>query len=256
MAFQSSAFQPPPKPSRSEKIRGFGRAVRTLVLPPKGVPLLEESAWQRGKREGGELANRRAIQFMIVCAPIFAVGGLFFALPGFWWPLRVLLAALIGLGVAVVAALVVAGYYALRAPYGQRDEARNYARALGTHVDDYAEWARRREIADDFRRETLELARSVSEGNWHQSASDLETHWRTNAAAVQSQLREYGAGADITDEIDRQLAALEARDDGYGDDQIRRVVNNMQTACQNVWTMTRAADQPPTAPIPPTDGNG
>jgi len=113
---------------------------------------------------------------------------------------------------------------------------------LEAHIQDYAQWARRREIAEDFRRETLEFARSVSEGNWHQSASDLEEHWRGNAAAVQSQLREYGAGADITDEIDRQLAALEARDDGYGDDQIRRLVNNMQTACQNV--RTRAVVQP------------
>jgi hypothetical protein len=139
----------------------------------------------------------------------------------------------------------------LRAPRVQRDQAREYARALETHVHEYAEWARRREIAEDFRRETLEFARSVSEGNWHQSASDLDMHWRGNAGAVQGQLREHGADGDVTGEIDRQLAALDAKEDGYGDDEIRRIVNNMQTACQNVWTMTRAHDTPPIAPNPP-----
>jgi hypothetical protein len=76
-------------------------------------------------------------------------------------------------------------------------------------------------------------------------------HWRGNAGAVQGQLREHGADGDVTGEIDRQLAALDAKEDGYGDDEIRRIVNNMQTACQNVWTMTRAHDTPPIAPNPP-----
>ena len=98
---------------------------------------------------------------MIACAPIFAVGGLLFALPGFWWPLRVLLAALIGLGVAVVAAFVVAVYYALRALRGQRDEARAYARALEVYAKGLSQRADRLQIADDFRRDTLRL-RAVS----------------------------------------------------------------------------------------------
>jgi hypothetical protein len=48
-----------------------------------------------------ELAQGRAILFMIVSAPFFAVGGLFFVLGDVWWPLRVVLAALIGLGIAL-----------------------------------------------------------------------------------------------------------------------------------------------------------
>jgi len=253
MAFQSSAFQPPPKPSRSEKIKGFGRAVRTFVLPAKGVPLLEESAWQRGKREGSELANSRAIQFMIVCAPIFAVGGLFFALPGFWWPLRVLLAALIGLGVAVVAAFVVAGYYALRAPYGQRDEARNYAQALETHARNYAQWARRREIAYDFRHDGLQDAARLSAEapQLMGSITHEENRWRTILTNIAAQIEANGGDASAF--MEAQLAFLDDSDalrDAFGGDKIALIRNSMLQACQNLLAEVRQ-EGPPPAPVPP-----
>jgi hypothetical protein len=249
MAWQPSAFQPSPRPSLSERFARLGEAIRAFALPAKGVPALGETAWQRGKKQASELANRRAIQFMIVCAPIFAVGGLLFALPGFWWPLRVLLAALIGLGVAIVAAFVVAGYYALRAPRRQRDEARGYARALESYAEGLSQRAARRELADDFRRETLEFARAVFEGNWHQPASALDTHWRQNASAMRALLLDRGAGDDVAAEFDRQLEVLDAKDDGYGDDEIRRLASSMQSTCQNVWSLVRG-EPPPTAPTP------
>ena len=146
-------------------------------------------------------------------------------------------------------------WYSATAPVRQRNEARAYAPALESHARDYAKWARRREIAEDFRRETLDFACSVFERNWRQSASDLDADWRANAAATQAQLREYGADEDTTSEIDRQLSAMgsamEAKDDGYGDDDIRRIASSMQTTCQKVYTLTRTHDMPPTAPSPP-----
>jgi hypothetical protein len=249
MAFQPEGFVQPP---RRESLRS---RIWAFIVPATGLSTLQESAWQRGKRETNELAKGREVLFMIVCAPAFAVGGLF-VLTSVSWPLRVVLAALIGLAVAFAVLALMSAFYAFRAPYRQRDEAREYARALETHANDSAQWARRREITEDFRRETLEFARSVFEGNWQQSASALDTHWRTNAVATQAQLREYGADEEVTSEIDRQLSALdsamEAKDDGYGDNDIRRLAANMQAACQNVWTLTRAHDMPPTAPSPPT----
>jgi hypothetical protein len=209
---------------------------------------MEQSAWQRGYTDVAGWTKRKPV----VVEALLVVAGCGFGLTlgSTWWG-RGLFAVLVALGAFLLGLIGLWLWHSAAAPVRQRDEARTYARALEAHVHEYAEWARRREIADDFRRETLELACSVSEGNWHRSASDLDTHWRGNAAAAQAQLREHGAGDDVTGEIDRQLEALEAREDGYGDDEIRRIVNNMQTACQNVWSLTRSQDMPPTAPTPP-----
>lgn len=216
MAFQPSGFQPPAKTSLREKVVGIGRAIRVLVFPAKGLALLEETAWQRGKRQAHELANGRAVLFMIICAPIFAVGGLL-VLTSVGWPVRVLLAALIGLAVALTAVLLISGFYAMRAPYKQRDEAREYVRALEAHADDYAEWARRREIAYDFRHETLQEARRVGVGgSLMGSVSDEEARWRGNVDAIRAQMREHGADASVLSLLDAQMEALDSRDDGYG----------------------------------------
>lgn len=192
----------------------------------------------------------------VVVEALLVVAGCGFGLTlgSTWWE-RGLFAVFLALVAFLLGLIGLWLWLSATAPVRQRDEARTYVRALDAHLHEYAEWARRREIAEDFRRETLDFARSVFEGNWQQSASALETHWRTNAAATQAQLREYGAADDVTSEIDRQLAALEAameaKEDGYGDDDIRRIASSMQTACQNVWTLTRSQDTPPTAPSPP-----
>ena len=112
--------------SRAKRI---GLVLYAFVAPDKGISPSEESSWQRGKREADELANGKATLFMIISAPIFGVGGLFFALAGVSWPLRVPLAALIGLGVALAVVLLISAAYALCAPYRQRDEARLLAEA-------------------------------------------------------------------------------------------------------------------------------
>jgi hypothetical protein len=127
---------PPPKPSVRSRVAKARKAIWAFAVPAKELSPLEESPWQRGKREADELANGRAILFMIICAPLFAVGGLF-VLTNVWWPLRVVLAALIGLGVALVATSVIASGYALRAPYRQSKDARKRLRELESQFESY-----------------------------------------------------------------------------------------------------------------------
>jgi hypothetical protein len=263
-SLRSIVVQPtPPKPGLWEKIVGVANAIRVFVLPAKGLGLLEETGWQRGKRQASDFANRRGILFMIVCAPIFAVGGSFFALNGFSWLVRVVLAALIGLGVAVAAAFSIAGYYALRAPYKQRTEAREYAHALEAHARAYAEWARRRELAKDFKWDTFEDGRRLLEAEHSGderllmgSVADEDARWRSNVASVRGQLLDSGASNKIAELLDAQLTALDAKEDGYGDNEIRRLAFNMLTACQNLHEEIRSQDLPPTPPTPPTIGSG
>jgi hypothetical protein len=213
------------------------------------VPLLEETAWQRGKRETSAFANRRAVLFMIVCAPAFGgAGAILFSFDSI--VLRALLGALIGLLVAVLIPLGMAALFAVRAPYRQRDDARDYALALEVYAKGLSQRADRLQIADDFRRDTLDFARAVFEGNWHRPASELDTQWRQNASSMRALLLDRGAGDGVAAEFDRQLEALDRKDDGYGDDEIRRLAANMQATCQNVWSLVRN-EPAPTAPPPP-----
>jgi hypothetical protein len=154
--------------------------------------------------------GRAGHRCLIISGPIFGLVGANIVASQSWL-IRSLLGAIAGLAGALIAAMGVAGFYAVLAPRKQRDEARSYARALEAHMRDYAEWARRLEIAEDFRRETLEFARSVSEGNWHQPAAVLEEHWRSNAATIRAQLSAHGSGDGPMAEIDRQLEALESK---------------------------------------------
>jgi hypothetical protein len=173
--------------------------------------------------------------------------------------LRIFIGGLVWLTVYWAVPTAWAGVAALDFGSVQRDQAREYARALEGNLHDYAEWARRREIAEDFRREMLEFARFVFEGSWRQSATELNEQWRGTAIGTQTQLRNYGATDDVTSEIDRQLAALDAametKEDGYGDDDIRRIASSMQATCQNVWSSVRA-QPPPTPPTPPQPESG
>jgi hypothetical protein len=215
------------------------------------VALLEEPAWQRGKRWRSELANRRALTFMILSAPIFAAAGGAVALT-VSWPLRAVLSALIGLGVAVLIVLVIPGLYALfYASFKQRDEAREYAAALETHVQEYGTWARRSQIADDFKHETLEDARRIGAGNLVGSVSDEETRWRTIVSQIGEQMQ--ANGGDISVFVDAQIAALNNTNDGLGDDEsarLARIRNSMLATGQNLWSETRR-EAPPSVPGPP-----
>jgi hypothetical protein len=154
IAFQPDTFQ---GQSERSRLRRFRDNFTAFVLPAGGVPRLEETAWQRGKRETSELARGRAIVFMLICAPLFAVGSLFVPGTGLGFLLRAVVAAVVGLAVAVVAAATVAVVLGFRALVKQRDEAREYAEALVQHAREYKRWARRREIAEDHRREATPL---------------------------------------------------------------------------------------------------
>jgi hypothetical protein len=221
-----------------------------FVAPAKGLSPLEESAWQRGKRQADELAQGRAILFMIVSAPFFAVGGLLFVLGDVWWPLRVVLAALIGLGIALGVTLAISGFYAVTAPSKQRDGAREYARDLEAHAHAYAQWARRREIAYDFRHDGLEDARRLSdESGVMLSLAYEEERWRTMLGAISGQMQ--ANGADVSGFMEAQLAFLDNADGAFKDGQLALIRNSMLMACQNLLAEIRQQG-PPTAPTPPT----
>lgn len=100
---------------------------------------------------------------------------------------------------------------AMPAPIKQRDEARKYAHEQEAHAREYAEWATRREMADDFKFNTLEEARSMDQ--WNLPPAEIEERWRGNAAVFSRQIVDHGAGPEVTGEIDRQLEALERRED-------------------------------------------
>ena len=209
---------------------------------------IEQDAWQRGYADVAGWPKRKPV----VAQALLVVAGCGFGvtLSSTWW-VRGRFAVLLALAAFLLGLLGLWLWLSATAPVRQRDEARRYAHALEAHAHEYAEWARRREIVDDFRRETLEFASSVFAGSWNRPAAELDAYWRANAAAVQAQLREHGASDDVSGELDHQLTALDAKEDGYGDDEIRRIAGNMQSACQNVWTLTRSHDTPPTAPSPP-----
>jgi hypothetical protein len=256
MAFQpGSFFQPPSKPSLRERAARLGNSIRSFALPAEGVPPLEETPWQRGKRQASDFANGRGVVFMIVCAPIFAVGGLF-VLTSVSWPLRVFLAAVIGLGVALAAALLISGAYALRAPYRQTGEARKYARALEAHLRDYVQWARRREIAYDFRHDTLinEVVRFRPEEEGGPtlmgSLADEETRWRSILANTSAQIE--ANGGDVSTFIQAQLAFLDNADGAFEAGDLARIRNSMLSACQNLLGEIRQ-EGPPEAPTPPSE---
>jgi hypothetical protein len=244
----SRIILPPSAPSRRSlrsRIKSGSRAVYVWATPAKGVPLLEESAWQRGKRQASELANGRAILFMIVCGPIFGVVGVNVTASQSWF-IRSLLGALAGLIGAVIAALAVAGAFAALAPRKQRKEAREYAKALEAHVQDYAQWARRREIAYDFRHDTLMDVRRLSsevEGGplLMGSVADEEARWRATLTQIGAQMTQNGADASAF--MASQLGFLDNTDGAFEGDDIARIRNSMLSACQNLLSEIARKDR-------------
>jgi hypothetical protein len=112
------------------------------------------------------------------------------------WSVQVLIGGAVGLVVFWSLPVAAAGILAARpAAIRQRNEAREYARALEAHVKEYVEWATRREMADDFKQNTLEEARAIDQ--WGMSPADIETRWRNNATAFGGQIAAHGAGADV-----------------------------------------------------------
>jgi hypothetical protein len=151
----------------------------------------------------------------------------------------------------VPTAWAVVGWW--RAPKLQRDQARKYARALEAYAHDYAQWARRREIAYDFRHDTLnDVARFRSEEEGGPilmgSVADEETRWRSILTNIGAQMEQNGA--DVSAFIDAQLAFLDNEDGSFEGGDIALIRNSMLAACQNLLSEVRQ-EGPPTAPTPP-----
>ena len=153
------------------------------------------------------------------------------------------------LGIAIsVGLLAVAA--SLRARYRQRNEAREYARGLEAHVEAFAEWARRREVAEDFLRETFFRREVVLAGNDPRTPEELEADWRTTVNNIAAMMESLGASDNELNEVRGGLAGLDARDDGYGANHLRRIWNNMGVISQNLRTVNRS-EPPPGPPTPP-----
>jgi hypothetical protein len=127
--------------------------------------LLSQSAWERACIDAAAWINRRSNAYAFVGLVVAGILG------GIVLTSSPLVGASVGVAAWVATNVLIYGAHIALAVKRQRDEARDYARTLGRHAHDYAEWARRREIAEDFRRETLEFARNVFDGGWPDSAS-------------------------------------------------------------------------------------
>lgn len=85
-----------------------------------------------------------------------------------------------------------AGVAALDARSAQRDEAREYVRALETYNRDLAQWAARREIAYRFRQDTFEDHKRFTAGLLMGSLSDEEERWRNLLNQAITQIEDNG----------------------------------------------------------------
>jgi hypothetical protein len=126
VAFQPSAFsEGEPRRGLANKLAGGWR--RLIGKPPDGASRWDQTAWQQAAADTSALGGRGVI-FTLVGAPIFgAVGGAnLFPFESIFW--RTVVGALVGLAAAGAVVLVVTVYFWLRAPYKQRDEAREMIR--------------------------------------------------------------------------------------------------------------------------------
>jgi hypothetical protein len=250
MAFQPSGFEPIPKRRLRSRRRRKRRPFAHLKAAPFLSPL-EQNAWQRGYTDVPGWANRKPV--LVQIATTIAGCGFGLTLGSTWWE-----RGLLGAGVAT--AVFLAGLAALwlwhsaTAPVRQRNEARAYACALEAHARDYAQWARRREIGEDFKREMFEHFNYTGTEHDPRTVDDVKAEWKQRARVAVMQLRDVGASDAITNEIDLGMVAFEraseSRDDGYGDDDLRRVKQNMLTVSGNVWAASRG-EPPPYPPEPP-----
>jgi hypothetical protein len=251
MSFQPSAFfQPEPKPHR-QRFRRWKQLVYHFKAAPFLSPL-EQSAWQRGYTDVPGWTRRRPV--LVQAATTIAGCGFGLTLGSTWWE-RGLFGALVALGVFLAGLVSIWLWHSLTAPVKQRTEAREYAQALKEYADDYAQWARRREIAYDFRHDTLlhdvVRFRPEEEGGPTLMASlaDEEVRWRSILANISAQME--ANGGDVSAFMQAQLAFLDNADGSFPGDELALIRNSMLQACQNLLAEVRQ-EGPPTAPAPPS----
>jgi hypothetical protein len=115
---------------------------------------IEQNAWQRGYTDVAGWTRRKPV--LVQGLLVVAGCGFGFSLGSTWWE-RGLFAVSLALAAFLVGLLALWLWHSATAPVRQRDEARAYASALEAHVLEYAEWTRRREIAEDFKQEVFEV---------------------------------------------------------------------------------------------------
>lgn len=227
------------------------RSARYRLKASQSVPLFEQSALQRAVAELGEYANNAAIRFGFAAAPFIGAAAVIASLlaTGRSWWFALVMAALGGIvGWAAAVGLVLLFAF-IRAPGKQRDEARRYAKAVEAQVADYREWAARQQIARDFFDNELQRANAVEYNLQHFSLNDQAEQWKVGLRGMEAQLRARGGG-DYSGEVGNVIRAFDAKDDGYGDDEQRRLKWAMRTGAHNLWTLVRQ-EQQPAAPARP-----
>jgi hypothetical protein len=222
---------------------------KQLVCHLKAAPFLsplEQSAWQRGYTDVPGWTRRRPV--LVQAGATVAGCGFGLTLGSTWWE-RGLFGALVALGAFLAGLVVLWLWHSLTAPVKQREEARKYAQALKEYAHDYAQWARRREIAYDFRHDTLEDARRLGdESGVMVSLAYEEERWRTMLGVIRGQMQ--ANGADVSGFMEAQLAFLDNVDGAFEGGDLARIRNSMLAACQNILAEVRQ-EGPPTAPARP-----
>jgi hypothetical protein len=216
---------------------------------------LKRSRWQHGIATAAQAFDQPrsgygAVQVFLGAGVGVVVGAAFSGLPLF---AQFLIGGTAGIGVYWGVPTAWAGWSAWRALRKQRDDARAYAEALEAHVHDYAQWARRREIAYDFRHDTLNDVvrfRPEEEGGptLMGSLADEETRWRSILANISAQIEVNGG--EVSAFMQAQLAFLDNADGAFEAGDLARIRNSMLSACQNLLAEIRQ-EGPPTAPTPP-----
>jgi hypothetical protein len=211
---------------------------------------LERSRWQYGVVAAAKAFEQARSGYgasqVFLASGIGVVAGV--ALTGLPLLVQFLIGGVAGLAVYWGVPTAWAGVGWLRASTVQRDEAREYARALEAYNHEYAQSAARREIAFTFRHDALEDARRLSEAEPRLmgSVSDEEERWRSILAAVARQIEDNGG--EMSASMESQLTALADRSPYPSD--ISRIRNSMLSAGQNLLGEMR--NQPaPAAPTPP-----
>jgi len=221
----------------------------------KAAPLLspmEQNAWQRGYTDVPGWLRRKPV--LVEIASTVAGGGFGLTLGSTWWE-RGLFGALLAVAAFFLGLAAIWLWYSATAPSRQRDEARKYARVLETYAQDYVQWARRREIAYDFRHDTLigDVGRFRPEEDGGPTLmgtlADEEIRWRSILANISAQME--ANGGDVSAFMQAQLAFLDNADGSFPGDDLALIRNSMMQACQNLLAEVRQ-EGPPTAPTPPT----
>jgi hypothetical protein len=245
MPFQHSAFQPEPRPRRFRRERTRVRAVWYHFKASGFLPALDQSAWQRGHTDVPGWLRRKPV--LVEIGSAVAGGGFGLTLGSTWWE-RGLFGSLFAVAALVLGLFGLWLYYSLTAPVRQREEAREYARALEARHREFENWSARIVSAFDFRHQALEDVRRLSapEPQLMGSAADEEERWRNQLLTACAYVEEHGA--DVSAFRESQLAALEDRAP-YPHD-LSRIWNSMLSAGQNLLAEMRniPAPRPPNPP--------